>query len=44
MPPVYPAFSNLDQVMQYDQYVPADQTMIDAMQMPIYTEMEYTEI
>lgn len=36
----YPAFSNLDQLMQYDQYFPLDQSM-DQMQLPSDAEMEF---
>ena len=37
----YPAFANLDQLMQYDQYFPCDQNMVDGINMPSDTEMEF---
>jgi hypothetical protein len=44
MPQVYSAFSDIDQLIQYDQYFPMDQWMTDAMQMPTDTEMEFAGI
>ena len=37
----YPAFANLDQFMQYDQYFPYYQNMIDGIYMPSDAEMEF---
>ena len=38
---LYPSFADLDQLMQYDQYFPYDQNMVDGINMPSNAEMEF---